>query len=191
MPVTINGDGSIAGLSVGGLGNGGIVDADSLASNAVTDVKLASNAVTNAKMANNSVNSNQIINGAVGSGELADDSVGAAQIADFFSASNGITLGGLRIQTGSFNLPSSVSDAGSNTAYPGARYYTSVTVSISGFSATPSLNCSIASGYHEAFSGAVHESQHTASQFRQYFSSHRAAGIQSEEVYWVAIGEAS
>ena len=36
MPVTINGDGSIAGLAVGGLGNGGIVDADSLASNAVT-----------------------------------------------------------------------------------------------------------------------------------------------------------
>ena len=31
MPVTINGDGSIAGLAVGGLGNGGIVDADSLA----------------------------------------------------------------------------------------------------------------------------------------------------------------
>ena len=181
MPVTINGDGSIEGLSVGGLGNGGIVDTDSL----------AANAVTHAKMANNSVNSNQIINGAVGSAELANDSVGAAEIADFFSASNGITLGGLRIQTGSFNLPSSVSDAGSNTAYPGARYYTSVTVSLSGFSATPSLNCSIASGYHEAFTGAVHESQHTASQFRQYFSCHRSPGITNEEVYWVAIGEAS
>ena len=181
MPVTINGDGSIAGLSVGGLGNGGIVDTDSL----------ASNAVTHAKMANNSVNSNQIINGAVGSAELANDSVGAAEIADFFSASNGITLGGLRIQTGSFNLPSSVSDAGSDLTYPGARYYTSVTVSLSGFSATPSLNCSIASGYHEAFTGAVHESQHTASQFRQYFSCHRSPGITNEEVYWVAIGEAS
>ena len=139
----------------------GSVDADTLASNSVTSAKLA------------------------------NDSVGADQIADFFNASNGITLGGLRIQTGSFNLPSSVADAGSNTAYPGARYYTSVTVGISGFAAVPSLNCSIASGYHEAFSGAVHESQHTASQFRQYFSSHRAAGIQSEEVYWVAIGDAS
>jgi len=170
MPITINGDGSITGLSVGGLGSG---------------------VVNNATLANNSVNSNQIINGAVGSSELADDSVGAAQIADFFNASNGITLGGLRIQTGSFNLPSSVSDAGSDLTYPGARYYTSVTVSLSGFSATPSLNCSIASGYHEAFTGAVHESQHTASQFRQYFSSHRSNGIRSEEVYWVAIGEAS
>ena len=46
MPVTINGDGSISGLSVGGLGNGGIVDADSLASNAVTTAKIANSAVT-------------------------------------------------------------------------------------------------------------------------------------------------
>jgi len=49
MPVTINGDGSIAGLSVGGLGNGGIVDADSLAANAVTTAKLANGAVTTDK----------------------------------------------------------------------------------------------------------------------------------------------
>ena len=49
MPVTINGDGSIAGLSVGGLGNGGIVDADSLASNAVTTAKISNSAVTYAK----------------------------------------------------------------------------------------------------------------------------------------------
>ena len=46
MPVTINGDGSISGLSVGGLGNGGIVDADTLASNAVTTAKIANSAVT-------------------------------------------------------------------------------------------------------------------------------------------------
>ena len=35
MPVTINGDGSIAGLSVGGLGDGAIVDAGSLAAGSV------------------------------------------------------------------------------------------------------------------------------------------------------------
>ena len=45
MPVTINGNGSIAGLSVGGLPNG-TVDADTLASNAVTNAKLASGAIT-------------------------------------------------------------------------------------------------------------------------------------------------
>ena len=45
MPVTINGNGSITGLSVGGLPNG-TVDADTLASNAVTSAKLASGAVS-------------------------------------------------------------------------------------------------------------------------------------------------
>ena len=39
MPVTINGDGSITGLAVGGLPDG-TVDADTLASNAVTSAKL-------------------------------------------------------------------------------------------------------------------------------------------------------
>ena len=48
MPVTINGNGSITGLAVGGLPNG-TVDADTLASNAVTTVKLADNSVTHAK----------------------------------------------------------------------------------------------------------------------------------------------
>ena len=49
MPVTINGDGSIAGLAVGGLPDGS-VDADTLASNAVTSGKVASGAVTDAKI---------------------------------------------------------------------------------------------------------------------------------------------
>ena len=48
MPVTINGDGSITGLAVGGLPNG-TVDADTLASNAVTTDKLANGAATQAK----------------------------------------------------------------------------------------------------------------------------------------------
>ena len=48
MPITINGDGSITGLSVGGLPNG-TVDADTLASNAVTTAKIANSAVTAAK----------------------------------------------------------------------------------------------------------------------------------------------
>ena len=48
MPVTINGDGSITGLAVGGLPNG-TVDADTLAANAVTTAKLANGAATQAK----------------------------------------------------------------------------------------------------------------------------------------------
>ena len=45
MPVTINGDGSITGLAVGGLPDGS-VDADTLASNAVTDVKISAMAAS-------------------------------------------------------------------------------------------------------------------------------------------------
>ena len=48
MPITINGDGTITGLAVGGLPDGS-VDADSLATNAVTTAKLANGAVTNIK----------------------------------------------------------------------------------------------------------------------------------------------
>jgi len=48
MPVTINGSGSIAGLSVGGLGSG-VVNDTTLASNAVTNAKIANSAVTLAK----------------------------------------------------------------------------------------------------------------------------------------------
>ena len=169
MPVTINGDGSIAGLSVGGLGNGGIVDTDSL----------ASNAVTNAKMATNSVNSNQIVNGAVG----------AAEIADLFS-SGGITIGGLRIVTGSFTSPSSVSDVGSNDAYPGARYYFKATLSLTGFASIPAFSASIRSGYHEAYLAAVHETTSSTS-MQPFFSAHRSGGIANQPIYWAAVGEAS
>jgi hypothetical protein len=50
MPLVLNGDGTIGGLSVGGLPDGSI-NADDLASSAVTEAKLASNAVTAAKIA--------------------------------------------------------------------------------------------------------------------------------------------
>ena len=59
MPVTINGDGSITGLAVGGLPNGS-VDADTLASNAVTTVKIADDAVATSKIASNAVTSSEI-----------------------------------------------------------------------------------------------------------------------------------
>ena len=54
MPVTINGNGSITGLSVGGLPDGS-VDADTLASNAVTNAKIASGAITSSEMPTGSV----------------------------------------------------------------------------------------------------------------------------------------
>ena len=71
MPITINGDGSIAGLSVGGLPDGS-VDADTLASGAavpsdgsITTAKLASNAVTTAKLHDDAVTTSKLPSGTV------------------------------------------------------------------------------------------------------------------------------
>ena len=54
MPVTINGNGSITGLSVGGLGSG-VVNDTTLASNAVTSVKLHDDAVVASKLPSGTV----------------------------------------------------------------------------------------------------------------------------------------
>tara|TARA_B000000441_G_C21419218_1_gene164789 strand:- start:10 stop:420 length:411 start_codon:yes stop_codon:yes gene_type:complete len=48
MTIVINGDGTITGISVGGLPDG-IVDTDMIANNAVATGKIADNAVTSAK----------------------------------------------------------------------------------------------------------------------------------------------
>ena len=54
MPVTINGNGSITGLSVGGLGSG-VVNDTTLASNAVTNAKIASGAITSSSLPSGTV----------------------------------------------------------------------------------------------------------------------------------------
>tara|TARA_Y100000289_G_C3861704_1_gene118867 strand:- start:186 stop:662 length:477 start_codon:yes stop_codon:yes gene_type:complete len=158
MAISINGNGTITGISVGGLPDG---------------------CVDNGTLANSSVNSNQIVNGAVG----------AAEIADIFS-NGGITIGGLRIMTGSFTTPSSVSDVGNNTSYPGARYYIVPTISVSGFATVPSIIATLASGYHEAYQATAHESS-SSTAIKPFFSGHRSGGLQNQPIYWAAIGEAS
>ena len=61
MPVTINGDGTISGLAVGGLPDG-TVDADTLAAGAAVP---ADGSITTAKLANGSVTSGKLASGAV------------------------------------------------------------------------------------------------------------------------------
>ena len=78
MPVTINGNGSITGLSVGGLGNGGVVDADSLAANAVTSAKLASGAVSTAKLASGAISAATLPAGTVVQTVLANGASGSS-----------------------------------------------------------------------------------------------------------------
>ena len=64
MPVTINGDGSITGLAVGGLPNG-TVDADTLAANAVTSAKIASAAITSSELHNDAVTASKLPSGTI------------------------------------------------------------------------------------------------------------------------------
>ena len=64
MPVTINGDGSITGVSVGGLPDGS-VDADTLAANAVTSVKVASAAITSTELHDDAVTTSKLPSGTV------------------------------------------------------------------------------------------------------------------------------
>ena len=100
MPVTINGDGSITGLSVGGLGNGGVVDADSLAANAVTSAKLASGAVSTAKLASGAISAATLPAGTVVQTVLA----------------NGASGSSIQLNSGSMGNPSWFDTSGAGTS---------------------------------------------------------------------------
>jgi hypothetical protein len=94
MPVTINGDGSITGLAVGGLPDGS-VDADTLASNAVTSAKLSSGAITSSALPSGSII--QVQGGIENSQEqkLADQFTSGPEVAiQASSASNKILIMG-------------------------------------------------------------------------------------------------
>ena len=54
MAITIDGDGTITGVSVGGLPDG-VVDADMLAANAVTTAKISDNQITTAKISDSQI----------------------------------------------------------------------------------------------------------------------------------------
>ena len=107
MPITINGDGSITGLSVGGLPNGS-VDADTLASNAVTTNKIANSAVTETKTS-----------GVVGTGlkvidqwHLTSDTTG-----------NQNPLSGWSRMTSAFSAKSAMTESSGTWSFPEIGYY--------------------------------------------------------------------
>ena len=91
MAIVFDSDaGTITGLSVGGLPDG-VVDADTLAANAVTEHKIASSAVvtaklnddavTNAKMANDAITEHELAGSAVVTAAINDDAITAAKMA--------------------------------------------------------------------------------------------------------------
>ena len=150
MPVTINGNGSITGLAVGGLPDGS-VDADTLASNAVTTAKIASGAV------------------------------GASEISNLFSG-GAITIGGLRIVTGSQTLDGAA-------AVSGGWYYNPFNISYSGFASAPNIAVTPTMGYHDGFT-AGYESVTTTSA-RVFMTCLRESGVEGRTFTWIAIGQAS
>jgi hypothetical protein len=89
MPVTINGDGSITGLAVGGLPNG-TVDADTLASNAVTSSKIADSSVITSKIA---------------SGAVAASSLPAGTVVQTVFKNGTFSTGSLQLNSGSMGNP--------------------------------------------------------------------------------------
>ena len=70
MPITINGSGTVTGISTGGLPDG-VVDEDTLASNSVSNAKMKDDAVGTAELADDAVDSARIANNAIGLAELA------------------------------------------------------------------------------------------------------------------------
>ena len=78
MSVSIDGTGSITGLSVGGLPDGS-VDADSIAAGAVTDAKIGTGAVTNAKLGTGAVTDVKLGTG-IDAAKLADGTVTSTEL---------------------------------------------------------------------------------------------------------------
>ena len=157
MTIQINGNGTITGISVGGLPDG-IVDTDMIAANAVATAKIASGAIN------------------------------ASKLSDFFS-SGAITLGGIRIVTGTNTTPSSANST-STTFGVSTKEYNSITVTgLTGFASAPKVFASIDTDYHEANIAGIKDI--TTSSFIVMFNCSRAAGITSRNINWIAIGEAS
>jgi hypothetical protein len=69
MPITINGSGTVTGISAGGLPDGCIVTAD-IADNNVTTAKIDNISVTEIKIADNNVTTTKIADGAVTDAKL-------------------------------------------------------------------------------------------------------------------------
>lgn len=80
MPITIDGDGTITGVSVGGLPDG-VVDADMLAANAVTTAKISDNQITTAKISDNQITTAKISDSQITTAKISDSQITEAKLA--------------------------------------------------------------------------------------------------------------
>ena len=93
MAVTINSNGTITGIAAGGLPDG-VVDADTLADNAVTTAKINADAVTAAKVADDVVNSEHLVDGGVDNAHLATG-IASSKLSGALPAISGAALTGI------------------------------------------------------------------------------------------------
>ena len=101
----------------------------------------------------------------------------------------GTTLANLRIQAGTATLPGTSNDVGSSTWGVGKRYYSDVTVSLTGFASIPSIFAYSGTNYHDTVVCASNSVSATAATFRAH--SARTAGLHNVTIYYLAIGQAS
>jgi len=93
MAVTINSNGTITGIAAGGLPDG-VVDADTLADNAVTTAKINADAVTAAKVADDVVNSEHLVDGGIDNAHLATG-IASSKLTGALPAISGAALTGI------------------------------------------------------------------------------------------------
>ena len=119
---------------------------------------------------------------------LAAGTIPATSIEDAY-ASGGLTIGGIRIQTGQITTDSTASSASSSYGVSAQKYRSMTVTGLSGFASAPNVYASLESDYHEANIATIREI--TTSEFKVMFSCSRDAGITSRPLNWLAIGEAS
>ena len=180
MAIVINGSGTVTGLAVGGLPDG-TVDAGTLATNSVDSAELIDGAVDNSHIAALAASK---LTGAL----PAISGAALTRLIGSLSYKNGTTLGNLRIQAGTITTSDASSDGGS-TYGASTRWYSSQTVTLSGFASSPNVFAAVGSGWHDVRVASCVATSTTNAQI--YINCSRQAGIQSMPLGYIAIGEAS
>ena len=106
------------------------------------------------------------------------------------SYNGGTTLGNLRIQTGTATLPGTSTDTGASPTWGvGARYYSDIAVTLTGFASTPSIFAYSGTNYHDTVVCSSLNVSSTSATFRGHSS--RTGGLHNATIYYLAIGQSS
>ena len=129
--------------------------------------------------------------GTVDTDMLAANAVSNAKIADLFSggATGGITIAGIRIQTGSVTTAISTVSASTSYGVSTQKYIDTTVTGLTGFNSAPAIFVTIQADYHDAAVAGCHNISTSGFQFVVVGS--RDGAITNRTCKYVAIGEAS